>query len=159
MADDNKASLTLDEVVQRFADSEQALRQIGERLQHIVEVDERGAQSLNAIEEAAGLVRGFVDSVSAATTELVESQRLSQDAIRQAAAYLDGSQLQEIESDISELKANIAESRSYIDHQVRDVKEAVGRTANLQQQILNHLRDQESTLETLVKKRKRFLIF
>jgi ABC-type transporter Mla subunit MlaD len=110
--------LGLDAVVKRFAESEQTLTAIRERLQVLATSAESSAASTAALDEAAQTVRGFVTAASAVVGELKGVSAQARSVLESGASVLDGSALRDVEQGLVDLKQAIEQSRDALDQRV-----------------------------------------
>lgn len=97
MSDDRDPSLEFEQVVERFADSERALRDLEERIRHLGELDERLQTSADGLEQSAATVDEYVEQTREYTSELADVAGSAGDLLERAREVLDGTQLQRIE--------------------------------------------------------------
>ena len=83
--------LTLESVVKRFADSEQALGQVRVQLESLASAATSETASAASLRETAESVRGFADSAATASGELHEVTAQARAVLEGGAALLDGS--------------------------------------------------------------------
>lgn len=142
-------SLELDDVVQRFAESEQALAKAAEQIGRLESAEHRASQAAAALEATADGVRGFAHEASQAAASLAAAQEETQRVLQAGGRVLDGSDLREMRADLDKLQAAVASiveataaisSRlDALDQRIGDVETAKERAALLDRQLA-HIR-------------------
>jgi len=97
MTDGEPVSLGLEQVVQRFADSEQTLRDIRSNIDRLSSLEEKTEASAKALEESARAVAEYTEEAKEITSELAETSRAARELLSRAKEVLDGSQFRRIE--------------------------------------------------------------
>jgi hypothetical protein len=110
--------LTLDAVVRRFADSEQALGEVQDKLQALASAGVSAEASAASLRETADSVRGFVEIASEVTGELRGVTAQARAVLESGAAVLDGSALRAIEGRLEDLGRALQESQVGLDQRV-----------------------------------------
>ena len=181
-------TLDLDDVVRGFSEAESSLLQVRERLQSLTDANDRAEAELKSLDEAASSLRAFAEAAQEATQQLSETHRLSQDALQRAATVLDGSEIRQLETLLSQVDQQIKASEGRfeerlngLDQQVKivvealqeqhqtldaqikqgndEVRESLTSMGVSQDELGEKLDVQNAMLEELSKRRKRFLLF
>ena len=102
MNDRDPGSLNLEHVVRRFAESEEALRQLESNIENLARLEETTEASTHALEESAAAVKEYAEKASQVTSDLARVAEEAGKLLTRARDVLDGSQLQQIEDSVSE---------------------------------------------------------
>lgn len=140
MTDSRDSSLDFEQVVERFADSEQALREMEARIQRLGELDERVEASAEALEGSAATVDDYVQEIRGITSELANVTSAARDLLSRAQDVLDGTQLQRIEELMQEDHGELDRMLSDQDRELDGIRSEV--TA-LGPQIVSELDESE----------------
>ena len=109
---DDRASLSLEQVVQRFSESERGLRELASTIQKLGRLQEDTKASTRALNRATEAINLFVDEAQTVTKELAATSQAARDLLEKASEVLDGSQLERIESLLGDTTEGLAEVRS-----------------------------------------------
>ena len=121
-------SLTLDDVRTRFAESEDALRQIRDRLAGLADAQANAQASAESLREAATVVTGFGTRAAELLDELTAAQRDARAALDATARFLDGSDLAAIRESIDTLRKEVMGRLDEIDDRVAHGEAEIVRT-------------------------------
>jgi len=116
--------MSLDEVVQRFADSEQALSQAKEKLDALAAAETTQAAVASGLQEVSTALKDFVTTASALVAQAGETQRTAREVLQAGESLIDG-------TDIKELQGSLARIETLID----EVSQRDTRIAELEAQL------------------------
>ncbi|WP_028061005.1 DNA repair protein RecN [Candidatus Solirubrobacter pratensis] len=135
MNEHGSAALSLDDVSQRFADSERALGDARERLERLAGAQESVSASAASLREASNAVGEFARSATALIGELEQAQRQAREVLEAGAHFLDGTELRELKAAVGDLARTVDERLDQIKQRVGDVQAADNRAAELQSEL------------------------
>jgi septation ring formation regulator EzrA len=130
--------LTLDVVVQRFADSERALSEIREKLQSLASSAASADASATSLQDSAEAVRGFATTAADAAGELRSVTAQARAVLEGGAALLEGSALRAIEQRLDDLSRTMADSRDATVKELEEIKLRVERIDKGAQRIFTN---------------------
>lgn len=128
-------ALSLDEISQRFADSEQTLLAARERLDHLATAEENATESAASLRQASDAVREFARGASVLIGELELAQRQTREVLEAGAGFLDGTELRELKDAVGQLTKSVTERLDEIARRVGDVQAAESRAQQAEQTL------------------------
>ncbi len=130
-----KGALSLDEVSQRFADSEQALDQARQNLERLAQAEQLATAASGQLKETAQLIAEYARAAGQLVGELADTQRQAREVLEVGVRLLDGSQLREL----SEVIAGLRRGQEELVRRVGDVAAAEARAQNAEK-IIAHIK-------------------
>ena len=97
-------SLTLDDVIRRFVESERALTAAAEQIGRLGRTEERAAEAARAIDGATDVIRSFAASAGEAATTLSDAQAQARLVLEAGGKVLDGSELRGMHDAIDQIR-------------------------------------------------------
>lgn len=122
-----EAGLTLDVVVQRFADSERALREVRARLASLADSAESANGSAASLENAAAHVSSFTASASSAASELGSVVEQARELLEQSAGLLDGKAINVLQERVAENAVTAAANQRETDERLARIEARLNR--------------------------------
>lgn len=126
------AGLTLDVVVQRFADSERALREVRTRLASLADSAKSANGSAASLENAAAHVSSFATSASSAASELGLVVEQARELLEQSAGLLDGKAIGVLQERIAENAVTAAAYQGETNERLARIEERLNRLEALE---------------------------
>ncbi len=112
MTPPDEASLTFQEVQERFTASAAALQDVRTKVQDLADFSARQEAATSALDEAAQGLTQFAAAASEAVAALVDAQAIVVEAFAAVQSAMDGSQLSELHDAVGELRDQIATAES-----------------------------------------------
>ena len=132
---DDGSGLALDEVVRRFADSEQALSQARDKLEALAGAEETQAAAARGLAEASTATTELVKVAHALIGQAEETQRLAREVLQAGASLLDGTYLNEIQTDLYWTANAVKEGFERVEKLDGDIQERDQRVAELETEL------------------------
>ena len=132
---DNESGLALDEVVRRFADSEQALSQATEKLEALARAEQTQATAARGLSEASSATTELVKVAQGLIGRAEETQRLARQVLQAGANLIDGTDLKEIQAGVSQTQNAVLEGFERLGKAMGEVRERDQRIAELTSEL------------------------
>jgi chromosome segregation ATPase len=116
-------SLQLDRVTKGFADAEETLRSLQNRLRGLVEAYESAQSSASRLGESSTALTHLAKSMQDVARELAETQQRMRDVITASAAVLDGSDLKRVVSSVDDLGGRLTITEKAFTTELKEVTE------------------------------------
>ena len=97
----NGASLSLEDVVHRFADSEQALAEAQTRLRDLAAAEQTQAAAAQGLQQAASATTTLLENAQALIGQSEETQRTAREVLQAGASLIDGTDLRDIQAGLA----------------------------------------------------------
>ena len=145
MADDGRNPLELDAIVQRFAESAEALASVREQLQVLNELRETEEKANALLEDSAGQLARFTTAAASILKGLEDAQTRVAEVLKSGADLLDGTELKGVRETVranAESISSVASRVDVIDSKVTELKgvgEAVRANAESISGVASHV--------------------
>lgn len=135
MSETENSSLSLEEVVSRFADSEHALSRAREALEELAGIEKTQAAAAKGLEDAAASFRALVETATQLMAESTETQKLARNVLEAGAALIDGTEMREVQDGLGEIGVVLKDGLARIEQLVDQVRERDEKIAELQSEL------------------------
>jgi ElaB/YqjD/DUF883 family membrane-anchored ribosome-binding protein len=135
MNEPQNGSLSLEDVVRRFADSEQALNEAREKLEALTAIEETQAAVAHGLRDASASTREFVDAARELVAEAEETQKIARAVLNAGAGLIDGTDMKGIQDGVSGLATAVNEGFQRIEKLLGEVQERDQRIAQLESEL------------------------
>src|SRR4051794_3552269 len=112
------ATLSLDDVVQRFADSAQALEAARDKLHALAEAEATQAAAAHGLQQASVKAAQFTEAASQLIAQAQETQHVAREVLQAGAGLIDG-------TDLKALQTGLASATSMISNGVAQVEQLI----------------------------------
>jgi len=132
MNEPENGSLNLDEVVRRFADSEQALGQAREKLEALATAEATQSDAARSLQETSAATKELVAAARTLIVEAEETQQTARAVLQAGAGLIDGTDLKEIRDGVTWTATAVKDGFEKIEHLLGEVRERDQRIAELE---------------------------
>ena len=129
MNEQENGSLGLEEVVRRFADSEQALSRAGEKLEALASLEHTQGAATQGLEEASASTKELVAAARTLIEQSEETQRTARAVLEAGAGLIDG-------TDLKELQNNVTSTANAVNEGFERIAGLVGQVQQRDQEIV-----------------------
>lgn len=135
MNEQENGSLSLDEVVRRFADSEQALGQAREKLEALATAEATQSEAARTLQETSTATKEMVTAVRTLIVEAEETQQTARAVLEAGAGLIDGTDMKDLRDGVTETAAAVKDGFDKIEQLLGDVRERDQRIAELEAEL------------------------
>jgi hypothetical protein len=123
MNEQQNGSLGLEEVVGRFADSEQALSRAREKLETLASLEQTQGAATQGLHEASASTKELVVAARTLIEQAEQTQRTARAVLEAGAGLIDGTELQELQNSVTSTANAVNEGFGRIERLVGQVQE------------------------------------
>jgi hypothetical protein len=129
------ATLALDDVVQRFADSAQALDTARQKLHALAEAEATHAAAAHGLEEASAKTAQFTEVASQLIAQAQETQQLAREVLQAGAGLIDGTDLRTLQSGLASTTSAVSDGFTRMEQLIGDIRARDQRIAELESEL------------------------
>ena len=123
MNEPQNGSLLLEDVVRRFADSEQALSRAREKLEALTALEQTQAAATEGLQEASASTKELVAAARQLILEADETQKIARSVLEAGAGLIDGTDLKELREGVAWTATAVKDGFERIEKRLGDVQE------------------------------------
>lgn len=128
-------SLGLDDVVRRFADSEQALEQARVRLEGLATAEQTQAAAAQGLREAASAITDLLNTTQSLISQSEETQRTAREVLQAGASLIDGTDLRDLRAGLASTDGALKAGLGHLEQLIGDVQSRDQRIAELEAEL------------------------
>jgi hypothetical protein len=129
------ATLALDDVVQRFADSADALEAAQHKLHALAEAEATQAAAAQGLEDAAAKTAQFIEAASQLIAQAQETQQLARDVLQAGAGLIDGTDLKALQAGLSSTTTAVSDGFARLEQVIGDIASRDQKIAELETEL------------------------
>lgn len=129
------ATLALDEVVQRFANSAQALEAARQKLHALAEAETTQAAAAQGLQEASAKTAHFTETASQLIAQAEETQQLAREVLQAGAGLIDGTDLKTLQSALASTTSAVSDGFARIEQLIGDIHARDQKIAELEAEL------------------------
>jgi hypothetical protein len=128
-------SLSLEDVVRRFADSEQALSRAREKLEALAALEQTQAAATQGLQEASSSTKELVAAARQLILEADETQKTAREVLEAGAGLIDGTDMKELRDGVAWTATAVKDGFERIETLVGEVRERDQRIGELETEL------------------------
>ena len=123
MNEPQDGSLSLEDVVRRFADSEQALSRAREKLEALTALEQTQAGATHGLQEASASTKELVAAARQLILEADETQKIARSVLEAGAGLIDGTDMKELREGVAWTGTAVKDGFERIEKLLGDIQE------------------------------------
>jgi hypothetical protein len=131
----NGTSLSLDDVVRRFAESEHALDEARSRLQALAAAEQTQAAAAEGLQQASSATTELLNAARALIAQSEETQRTAREVLQAGAGLIDGTDLRDIQTGLASIDGALKAGLERLEQLIGDVQSRDQRISELQAEL------------------------
>lgn len=135
MNEPQNGSLSLEDVIRRFADSEQALSQAREKLEALATIEDTQEAATQSLQDASASTKELVAAVRELVLEADETQKVARSVLEAGAALIDGTDLRELQDGVDAITKTVEDGFGRIEQLLGEVRERDEKITELQTEL------------------------
>jgi hypothetical protein len=135
MNEEQSGSLGLDDVVRRFADSEQALVRAREKLEALASAESTQSAAAKGLQEVSASTNELVSTTKTLIQEAEETLRTARAVLEAGAGLIDGTDLKELQSGVASTATAVNDGFERVEKRLGDLQERDLRIAELDAEL------------------------
>lgn len=135
MNEPQNGSLELEDVIRRFADSEQALSRAREKLEALTALEQTQTAATQGLQEASASTKELVAVARQLILEAEETQQTARAVLAAGAGLIDGTDLKELRDGVARTATAIKEGFESVEKLVGEVRERDQKIAQLEAEV------------------------
>jgi hypothetical protein len=135
MTEQENGSLSLDEVVRRFADSEQALGQARDKLDALAAAEATQGAAARSLQETSAATKELVAAARTLILEAEETQQTARAVLQAGAGLIDGTDMKELRDGVAWTATAVKDGFEKLERVLGEVRERDQRIAELETEM------------------------
>ena len=135
MTEQQNGSLSLDEVVRRFADSEQALGEARAKLDALAAAEATQGAAARSLQETSAATKELVAAARTLIVEAEETQQTARAVLQAGAGLIDGTDMKELRDGVAWTATTVKDGFEKLERVLGEVRERDQRIAELETEM------------------------